>query len=322
MAFNDKLINITPQLSQIKTGTPLIKVGSDYIVGGIGGNFIPGSSQGSSMAFYRCTSVDASNSTWTGRKAVLVQGVYQFQSNSTTGLTYTSVKPSVGYVYSYDGLIKAASLWTGIPTDGLVFHASLSKAMNTSQTGQTINTSGSISYHTYKGIPCVYVSNGSYLYMNDTSILPKGNAPYTLSGWGNCQQYSSSYFGSILGYGICNQGGQGVNIAFWGTKEGAQYTNILIHHHDRVISDPSLYTTDKWYHVATTFDGSTEKLYVDGQLVATGQYTLNLQQTYFRIGYAQFDYYFNGYIAGDRIYDRALSATQVGYLAKQFTPTA
>lgn len=33
--------NINPDISEIKTGTPAIKIGDKYVVGGIGGNFIP-----------------------------------------------------------------------------------------------------------------------------------------------------------------------------------------------------------------------------------------------------------------------------------------
>ena len=47
--------------------------------------------------------------TWTGYKAVLNNGSYSFQSDSTSGLTYGSgYTPEVGYVYSQDTLIKAS----------------------------------------------------------------------------------------------------------------------------------------------------------------------------------------------------------------------
>ena len=79
MAFTDNLISITPPLSEIKTGTPILKIGNDYVVGGIGGNFIPagqgsggGGGGGASMDFYKCAAVN-SDSTWSGYRAVLNQ---------------------------------------------------------------------------------------------------------------------------------------------------------------------------------------------------------------------------------------------------------
>ena len=74
MAFTDNLISITPPLSEIKTGTPILKIGNNYVVGGIGGNFIPAGQGGSitSMDFYKCAAVN-SDSTWSGYKAVLNQ---------------------------------------------------------------------------------------------------------------------------------------------------------------------------------------------------------------------------------------------------------
>jgi len=111
MAFQDNIKQTSVQLDQIKTYTPAVKVGDVILPAGIGGDFIPGSSQGSSTAFYKCTSVDTSNATWVGRKALLNDGVYSFESDSTTGLAYTAVTPIVGEVYSSDALITASDLY-------------------------------------------------------------------------------------------------------------------------------------------------------------------------------------------------------------------
>ena len=71
---------------------------------------------GGSTDFYRCTSVSSDSSlTWNGKKAVLNEGVYSFESDSTSGLEWSSVKPVVGNTYSADALIKA-TLFQGTPT--------------------------------------------------------------------------------------------------------------------------------------------------------------------------------------------------------------
>lgn len=56
--------------------------------------------------------------TWSGRKAVLNKGVYSFQSDSTDGLTYNILKPSIGSFYFRDASAQVSnfqvspSLWT------------------------------------------------------------------------------------------------------------------------------------------------------------------------------------------------------------------
>ena len=61
------------------------------------------SGNSSSMAFYKCASVDTMAKTWTGYKALLTGGVYSFEGPVTTGLTYgTAYTPSVGKIYSTD----------------------------------------------------------------------------------------------------------------------------------------------------------------------------------------------------------------------------
>ena len=68
------------------------------------------------------------STTWRGRKAVLNNGIYSFQSNSTSGLTYSSVTPVVGKIYADGALVTIASLYMGIPTEGLVFYAPLASS--------------------------------------------------------------------------------------------------------------------------------------------------------------------------------------------------
>ncbi len=74
---------------------------------------------------------------------------------------------------------------------------------------------------------------------------------------------------------------------------------------------------DVWYHVIGTYDGSTIKLYINGIQVATTSYTDNLFSQYdnMRIGnYMEGGYPFNGLIDNVRIYNRALSDTEISTL--------
>ena len=74
-------------------------------------------SGGGATDFYKCTTVDTVNHTWTGYKAVWYNGIYTFESTVTTGLTYSSsaIVPVVGGIYTDGALVKAAP-YTGFPS--------------------------------------------------------------------------------------------------------------------------------------------------------------------------------------------------------------
>ena len=57
---------------------------------------------------------------WTGYKAILSNGVYSFEAEKTYGMTFSTVTPEIGKVYT-DGALVEAKLWTGIPEPNLYF---------------------------------------------------------------------------------------------------------------------------------------------------------------------------------------------------------
>jgi hypothetical protein len=70
--------------------------------------------------------------------------------------------------------------------------------------------------------------------------------------------------------------------------------------------------TGSWYHIVGVYDGSTTKLYINGVLDATtstsGTYNVN---TNFAIGKTLDGRYLDGLMDDVRVYNRALSATEV-----------
>jgi hypothetical protein len=68
-----------------------------------------------------------------------------------------------------------------------------------------------------------------------------------------------------------------------------------------------------WYYAVGTYDGSTQLLYINGELVATGtSQTLATVESTAQIGrQVNAGQYWNGQIAKVAIYNRALSATEV-----------
>jgi hypothetical protein len=72
-------------------------------------------------------------------------------------------------------------------------------------------------------------------------------------------------------------------------------------------------TQGQWFHVVGTYDGSTQKIYLNGVEVATTALSITLKQSSFKVmlgGYATGVYSLNP-IAQPRIYNRALTAEEV-----------
>jgi hypothetical protein len=86
---------------------------------------------------------------------------------------------------------------------------------------------------------------------------------------------------------------------------------------EQFIDGTAALATGGWHHVAVTLDGATGTLYVDGQQVGSKAISIRPWQlgvtTQNWIGRSQFaaDPYLNGRVDDFRIYNRALSASEV-----------
>lgn len=84
----------------------------------------------------------AGEQTWSGYKAVFDSGTgtWSFESDATEGLTYTSVTPVMGGIYSADALVTVSMLYDGTVTlPGCVFYAELKDNTTELKSGQTLN---------------------------------------------------------------------------------------------------------------------------------------------------------------------------------------
>lgn len=313
--------NLIQYFGTLKAGQRLVKVGDTFMPVGVGGAFIPPVIV-SGAKYYKCASVDTTTRTWSGYELVLTDGVYSVSETLTTGLSYTSMTPVAGTVYSEDALVKVASYACEIPMDGLVFYAPLSVTSSTAETGQTLTTDGSITYQTFKGIPCAYFNgSGTRIYSSSFSTI-SGSQPSTMSFW----VYVTGKGGSngeanMFGFGQWDNGrytwtwkNNLVNISgyCWGDSNGVGY-------------DTPAYNT--WYHVAFVVNPPNLYLYINGVLVssATNNSINTVSNGYPLVmgGNEQgaSDRNLIGYLAGCRIYNRELSQEEITALASEFTPT-
>jgi len=150
--------------------------------------------------------------------------------------------------------------------------------------------------------------NGSTQYAPiPTTGLPYGASPSTMEVWVNCNTVTttSSYlFALSYGTAASNQGRHigllNDRFIYGSFGAGDFYSSAGI-------------LPNTWYHAVGTYDGSTQLLYVNGELVATGtSQILATTESTAQIGrQVNASQYWPGQIAKAAIYNRALSATEI-----------
>jgi len=278
--------------------------GSNLIAKNPDGSFTEVGGGSGGTEFYECASVDTVNHTWTGYKAVLNNGVYTFESTATTGLSYTSVTPEVGKVYSSDAL-ATATLYEGIPSDGLLLYASLASDVATCETGQYIVKTGTVTYETFNGIPGARFQQSGYLDFSPAISYLTGNNPFTITYWQKANPYASYTW----------QFGTGNDDRIAGQA------CIIYYNGGHVNNASSFPVSANLMFCVVTYDGSTLSYYINGSLVGSKTTDNPNTQNALRLGRGNGEYY-GGYLAAFRIYNRVLTSSEIAALAAEFTPTA
>ena len=284
--------------------------------------FLPLAGGGGSAEYYKCASVDTSAKTWTGYRAVLNDGVYTFEDTVTTGLSYTSVTPQAGSVYSADALVYAELFTAVIPTDGLVFYAPLAEDKATAETGQSLTKSGDITYSMYGNMPCVEMAKEAAVYTTDTADIPSGSKSRTWSFYIKFNSLdSAAYF-------------MGLSNSSYST--GSWYYFFIDNSQLRLTgygddgSFNTTITTNEWYHLCITYSGKVCSAYVNGSF--TSRFATNRDlpssSTYFMMGNTPYHFFKNRAYEGAecclssvRVYNRVLDNAEIAALANEFTPT-
>lgn len=313
MAFSDALKTITPAISEIKTGTPGIKIGDKYIVGGIGGNFIPAGPGGSSMDFYKCASVDTTNHKWSGYRATLVDGKYVYDSTVTSGLVYTVVVPTVGSVYTADCLAEV-SLYVGIPTTGLVYHHRCDALSVSDECGHVLTyNQGDIAIEEDSSLG----KDGNKIMNLQAGTVVADLGSSTPSNW-TISAWLKESNASRPDYNICFVAGHS---NYYRCRMAAFSSIISYSTYGEILSGA---TITNWNHYAYVKDGTTLSLYLNGVLVGNSTPILPSGARYLCLGSNDIEATYADGTAkygNVRMYNRALDASEIFALANEFTPT-
>jgi autotransporter-associated beta strand protein len=168
---------------------------------------------------------------------------------------------------------------------------------------------------TASGSPA-YSANGKFggaLYLNGSSTLtttafptalPTGSTPYTIALWE--KDNSSTNTGGFVGWGTASSNNAANNFRLEATGLKNYWYN-----NDLVVSGLNV-KDGGWHHIAVTWDGYTQKMFVDGTNVASAVRTgLNVGTTSFVVGRTLNDASFKGWIDDLLIANRALSQDEV-----------
>jgi hypothetical protein len=123
------------------------------------------------------TIVDANvPKTWDGYKAIQSSGVYTFESEVTTGLTYTDLKPEKYQIYSADAAIKIDWLPENFPTEKLILFAPLTNDLDNAEVGGAIKHSKTSELGTLNDTNCtVFTNSNDGIFINcDGGIIGTG----------------------------------------------------------------------------------------------------------------------------------------------------
>ncbi|MEK7642063.1 MAG: LamG-like jellyroll fold domain-containing protein, partial [Patescibacteria group bacterium] len=149
--------------------------------------------------------------------------------------------------------------------------------------------------------------NGTSAYVNAGNI---GSATFSISAWVNMSS-SQSGWGSIAmkqsSFGLEVQNGA----VYANVGNGSSWTNTI----------QAPLASGVWKHVVQTYDGTTNRLYVDGILVASGAGSFTNTSANLLLGsWNGSSEFFNGKIDEVRVYSGALTAAEVGTLFSTITP--
>jgi hypothetical protein len=250
-----------------------------------------------------------------------VCGSWSTCSNSQQTRTCTDSN-SCGTTNSKPAIMQNCTILPDNITNGLVAYynfddnSSSTNIFDSSGNGIIGAVSGGINYVTGKFGQAAYFPGGSYYETNKgyvqttTNIFPIGSNPISISGWFKYTNGAARSCAVSISQGnhpngavaLCYYSNQ-MEILHWGgTNDWISLSSL---------------SPNTWYHMTYTADGTNEKVYLNGVLSASKAQTYSLSNSIVRLGtwYEGIgNYWWWGSIDEVKIYNRTLSASEVGLL--------
>ncbi|HRF64106.1 MAG TPA: PKD domain-containing protein [Candidatus Competibacter sp.] len=148
----------------------------------------------------------------------------------------------------------------------------------------------------------------NWVTVNDSASLDPTNG-MTLEAW----VYPTATMSSWRSVLLKEQTG-GLAYALYANSDSNQAVSSLNIGGDKNLAGGSALATNAWVHLATTYDGTTQRLYINGNQVASNAQagSITVSDGVLRIGgNSVWGEYFKGNIDEIRIYNRALSAGEI-----------
>ena len=247
------------------------------------------------------------------------------QSSASTASVSVTVASSTGLSTTGSGTVtvKVEMEAPPVPQDYIFYAPLMQDLTDQSSVARTCTPSATeygdqtsqIATTTYMGMACTYIPRGAKLIYSPNGGLNLGNTAKTESLWINCAFNSGGWnvglcFGQNSYYKLFALGWNERKVAFGGYGNDIYSEGVYI-------------PQNEWHHIAVTYDTTAIRLYLDGVLVRTNQ-----QSSYINTGTSDIavggrptngdDYCDAAYFHSARIYNRALSASEILQLAQEF----
>ena len=196
--------------------------------------------------------------------------------------------------------------------DGLVFSIDAGNS-------RCYSGSGNTAFGLVAGIGGTLLSGAGFTSLNQGSFTFDGGANSYLTATSNsgitgAQARSIcawAKFNNVSSSVVCGLGDVTADFRLFEIQ--AFSSRLIGHRYGNFINGTTVLTTGVWYFTAYTYDGTTSRLYLNGNIEGTATETLNTVNTPFSVGKRGFNSNSNmsGFISNVQIYNRALSAQEI-----------
>jgi hypothetical protein len=161
--------------------------------------------------------------------------------------------------------------------------------------------------------------DGTAAHVTVATVGITGAASRTISGWAKADRTTIPEWTNVFGFTGADSNGQHFDIQAVGTTATTTLGYYGLH---RYGWEQNILPIDlEWHHLAATLDGTTVTWYGDGIAMGSDQVTNVNTPGPFHVGKRQDNTnFFPGSVDEVRVYDRALSAEEIAWLAGKRTP--